>query len=78
LNIAIKDYSLLGIYQSPVAPVTLNVYFLEVSENFEKEITVSEGEYGKFLSKAEIKEEPMLIDSDKKIISDLYQLIGNI
>ncbi len=52
-----------------------NAYFLKVSDNFEKEIKVMEGEYGKFFSEDEVAKEPMLINEDKKIIRDLYKLL---
>ena len=53
-----------------------NVYFLEVANNFEEQIKVTEGDYGKFFSKKETLDYPMIIDGDKKVLKDLYQLLG--
>ncbi|OGZ72268.1 MAG: hypothetical protein A2908_03960 [Candidatus Staskawiczbacteria bacterium RIFCSPLOWO2_01_FULL_38_12b] len=49
-----------------------NVYFLEVNDNFEKEVKIMEGEYGKFFSEKEALSEPMLTDDNKDILRDLY------
>jgi len=78
LGIALKEYTFLGTYQSGVTKeVILHVHFLKVDDNFEKEVTVMEGEYGKFFSPKEVADEVLLIDSDKNIIKDLYQLVNN-
>lgn len=52
-----------------------NIYFLKVNDNFEQSITVMEGDYGKFFSEDEVENEPMILEEDKKILKDLYQLL---
>ncbi len=73
-----KRYEFLGRYNFTdrlVAGWLANVFFLKVSDNFEADIKVVEGEYGKFFSEDEVAKEPMLIEEDKKIIKDLYKLL---
>lgn len=77
LNIEISGYSFLGEYESSVdVSIVLHMYAMEVTADFENTVTVSEGEYGKFFSKEEVLQEQKLIDSDKKIIKDLWTKIG--
>jgi mutator protein MutT len=77
LGFDVKHYNFLGQYQSfKDKTVILNAYFANVSDNFEKEVTVMEGDYGKFFSEQEVLKEPMLIDSDKNILKDLYILLN--
>ena len=76
LGFAVKGYTFLGHYS--FIDQMANAYFLKVSDNFEKEITIMEGDYGKFFSEDEVISEPMLIESDKKILKDLYQCLKKI
>ena len=48
------------------------VFICEVDENFESEITVLEGEYGKFLNESELKAEK-LIDVDRIVFDDVFR-----
>jgi len=76
LNLSLKNYQILGIYHPTLnEPTLLNVYFTKVKNNFEDEITINEGEYGKFFSKKEAISEPTLINKNKIIIKDLYKLL---
>ncbi len=76
LGITVAGYQFLGQYLSQTGFV-LNVSFLEVAEDFQKHINIMEGEYGKFFSEEEMAREPMLLESDKKIIGDLYKKLQN-
>jgi 8-oxo-dGTP pyrophosphatase MutT (NUDIX family) len=51
------------------------VYILKVSDNFEKNIKILEGEYGKFFSEEDVLRESKLIDEDKVVLKDLYELL---
>lgn len=78
LDFKLEGYQFLGIYNSPIKQESvLNVYFTKVNNDFEDKIKINEGEYGKFLSQEQVIQEPMLIESDKKIIKDLYNLLRN-
>ena len=48
------------------------VFISEVDENFEAEIKVLEGEYGRFLSESELKAEKV-IDFDKTVFNDVFR-----
>lgn len=73
LCFTLKEYELLGKYF--FGEWSGSVYFLEVTDTFESQIKVMEGEYGKFFSQQEVLDEPMIIKEDKSIIKDLYQKI---
>lgn len=76
LDFDVKNYQFLGQYHSfSDVSVMLNVYFVKIGDDFENMITVREGEYGKFFSEDEVAKEPKLIESDKMIIKDLYNLL---
>ena len=77
LCITVKDHEFLGKYNFTEWHGLAYVYFMKVEDNFENEITVTEGEYGKFLSEDEVFHEPMIIESDKNIFRDLYARIKN-
>lgn len=78
LSIDLKGYQFFRRYPSfKGTEVMMNFYIAQVGEDFEKEITVMEGEYGKFFSQEEVEKEPLLIDHDKGILRDLYRVIKN-
>ncbi len=54
-----------------------DIFFLEVSNDFEKEITVLEGDYGKWFSEREFEKEQKLIEEDKIVLRDLFKLLKN-
>lgn len=55
-----------------------SVFFLEVSDDFEKEIKIKEGAYGKYFSKDEVFNEPKLIEEDKIVLSDFFKKIDEV
>ena len=71
-----KNYTKLGDYFFRDGKLA-HIYFLEVGKEFENKIKVMEGDYGKFFSQVEILREPMMIDSDKKIVGDLFEHLKN-
>lgn len=71
LCFALRKYELLGKYF--FGEWSGSVYFLEIGDDFESQIQVMEGEYGKFFSQQEVADELMIIKEDKSIIKDLYQ-----
>ena len=78
LNFTPTQYKFLGTYNSSVNKnFFMHMYYEQVEDNFEDIITVSEGECGKFLSEEEALDEPMLIESDKKILEDFFAIIKN-
>lgn len=51
------------------------VFVLEVEDNFENEIKVLEGEYGKYFNEKEAEKEPKLIEDDKVILRDIFKTL---
>jgi mutator protein MutT len=49
-----------------------HVFVSEVDGNFENEIQVLEGEYGRFLTESELEAE-QLIDEDRTVFNDLFR-----
>jgi len=49
-----------------------SIYYLEVGDQFEKQIEVKEGEYGKYFTENEALSEPRLIEEDKVVLRDLF------
>jgi len=73
LNFNLKEYLYLGQYTSDASIlIVLYVYFAKVDDDFENNVTILEGEYGKFFSENEMEKELKLINSDKKILKDLF------
>ena len=71
LNFIPEGYEFLGKYEFPR---TINhMFILKVNEDFEEQITVLEGEYGRFFNEDEALSEPKLIDEDKEILRDFYK-----
>ncbi|MGH7239243.1 MAG: NUDIX domain-containing protein, partial [Candidatus Saccharimonadales bacterium] len=78
LNYDLRSYQFLGEYESFLGPShMLHMYYAQVKDNFEREVTVLEGEYGKFLTESEAAQEPLLIENDKKILRDFFQRLKN-
>lgn len=48
-------------------------FILEVGDNFENEIRILEGEYGKYFNEKEIEKELKLIEDDKVILCDIFK-----
>jgi 8-oxo-dGTP pyrophosphatase MutT (NUDIX family) len=51
------------------------VFLSEVDETFETEITVLEGEYGRFLNESELKTEKV-IDIDRIVFNDVFRWLN--
>ena len=49
------------------------VYVLDTPANFESEIVILEGQYGKWFCKEEALNEPLLTESDKEILRDFFK-----
>jgi len=73
LSIEAKNYEFIGQYESD--RIVNNVFVMEVGENFENEVCVNEGQYGRFFTEKEIMDEPALTDFHRKRVSDLYDKI---
>ncbi len=52
-----------------------NIFILKASDDFEKQITILEGEYGRWFSEQEIINEPKLIDEDKFVLKELCRFL---
>ena len=65
-----KDFSFLGEYSDDYSDSFY--YTVQVRLNFEENTTVMEGDYGKFLSKEEVFNEPRISDNTKKVLSDFF------
>lgn len=50
----------------------MDIFVLEVSDDFESKIQVNEGEYGRYFTKEEISSEPKLIEDDKAVLRDFF------
>lgn len=69
LNFIPENYKYLGRYDSERS--RKDVFTLEVTENFEKQITILEGDYGKWFSKDDLDKEK-IIESDRLILKEFY------
>ncbi|PIV46762.1 hypothetical protein COS21_03665 [bacterium (Candidatus Gribaldobacteria) CG02_land_8_20_14_3_00_41_15] len=75
LNYCPAGYFLFGQFDLPRKEAW--VFCQKVSDNFENEIEVLEGQYGKWFSKTEAMAEKMLIDEDKLILQDFFGKLTN-
>ena len=73
LNFVPENYQLFTTFES--AYIFVHVYILEVSDGFENTVKVSEGEYGKFLSLSDIKQESKLSDLTRLILKQLGEYL---
>lgn len=73
LDFVPEEYKLLRLYDFEQG--AKYVYILKVSDNFEKNIKILEGEYGKFFSEEDVLRESKLIDEDRVVLKDLYELL---
>ncbi|MDD3006610.1 MAG: NUDIX hydrolase [Candidatus Pacebacteria bacterium] len=74
LNFIPTSYSFLGKYSDNYS--ISHYYISEVYNDFEYEIKIGEGEYGKFFSEEEIENEHKLTENNKQIIKDLISHIS--
>jgi len=71
LDFVLDEFNHFGIYYLPKTVV--DVFTIEVNNNFENEITVLEGDYGKWFSEEEFERERNLITGDLRILEELYE-----
>ena len=71
LDFVPEGYEFLGKYEFPNH--INHMFALQVGEDFEKQVTVLEGDYGIFFGELKALQEPMLIDEDKEILRDFYK-----
>ena len=69
LNFIPEGYKYLGRYDSERS--RKDVFIIEVTEGFEKQITILEGDYGKWLSKDDLGK-IKIIESDRLILKEFY------
>jgi 8-oxo-dGTP diphosphatase len=70
LDIVLEKFSHFGKYYLPKTIV--DVFITEVGDNFEKEITVLEGDYGQWFNEEDFERQRGVITGDLKILEDLY------
>jgi 8-oxo-dGTP diphosphatase len=66
-----KNLKHFGKYDLPVT--IMDLFVVKVDNNFENEIKISEGEYGKWFSKEDFEKERRFITGDLKILEELYE-----
>ena len=64
-----------GIYSHP--EILMNLFVTKVDDNFEKQIKILEGEYGKWFNNQELLDEKDFIFRDLKILKELYQKLSD-
>ncbi len=72
LEFDLKDHKFLKRY---IFDWIANVYYIKVEEDFESKVKVNEGEYGKFFSEKGIEVEPMIIEGDRIVLKEFYDLL---
>ncbi|MFA5431749.1 MAG: NUDIX domain-containing protein [Candidatus Paceibacterota bacterium] len=70
LNIVLEDFNHFGTYYLPKTVV--DVFTTEVGINFENEITVLEGDCGRWFSEEDFEKERHIITGDLRILEELY------
>lgn len=73
LNLDLKDFRSLRAFE--FERWIMNVFYSEVDENFDKIITVLEGQYGKWFTEEEVQNEKMMTQEDKSIVYELLRKI---
>lgn len=53
------------------------VFMVPADDSFESRVTILEGEYGKWFSEQEVRDESKLIEHDKTVLEDLYRFLKN-
>lgn len=75
LDFVLDEFNHFGTYYLPKTVV--DVFILEVGDDFEDEITVLEGDYGKWFSREDFEKERYLITGDLRILEELYDKLNN-
>jgi 8-oxo-dGTP pyrophosphatase MutT (NUDIX family) len=70
LNFVLDEFNHFGKYY--LSKTVVDVFTIEVGSNFEKEITVLEGDYGKWFSEEDFERERHIITGDLRILEELY------
>ena len=52
-----------------------DAFSLEVGDNFDKEVTVLEGDYGKWFSEKEVLSEPKFVEDDRFVLKEFYEFL---
>jgi 8-oxo-dGTP pyrophosphatase MutT (NUDIX family) len=74
LDLVLDEFDHFGTYYLPKTVV--DVFTTEVGINFEKEITVLEGDYGKWFSEEDFERERHIITGDLRILEELYDKLS--
>lgn len=74
LDIEIKDFSFFNRYETFYNLVSL--FTMQVDDNFEKEVTVLEGDYGKWFDRDSFSKEGKIIEGDVPILEELYERLS--
>ena len=70
LDVVVSDYEFFGHYE--FYGTILDVFIMEVSEDFLESVKILEGQYGKYFSEEEVMNEEKLIDQDKLILKNFF------
>jgi 8-oxo-dGTP pyrophosphatase MutT (NUDIX family) len=70
LDIVLERFNHFGTYYLPKTVV--DVFVTEVGNNFEKEIKILEGDYGKWFTEEDFERERDIITGDLRILEELY------
>lgn len=71
LNFIPQNLKHFGKYELPVT--IMDLFVTKVDDDFEKEIEISEGEYGKWFSEDDFEKERQFITGDLRILEELYE-----
>jgi len=71
LNFTPRDFWYLGHYD--FERKELFAYCQQVDDNFEAQIKILEGDFGRWFSRKELSQEINLIDDDKPVFNDFFQ-----
>lgn len=70
-----QNFNYFGTYSHP--EILMNLFVVKVNEDFEKQIKILEGEYGKWLSNQQPLDEKDFVFRDLKILEELYQKLSD-
>ncbi len=73
LNYIPSGYKHLGQYE--FSRSRKNIYYVEVGDQFEHEVNVREGEYGRFFNEEQASNELQLIHDDRVVLKDLFAVL---
>ncbi|PIS04997.1 MAG: hypothetical protein COT81_03475 [Candidatus Buchananbacteria bacterium CG10_big_fil_rev_8_21_14_0_10_42_9] len=71
LNYKPKKYTYLGHFD--FSTHSIDAFYFESPDDFENDITIIEGDYGKYFTDQEALDEPKLIDEDKVVLRSLFK-----